>query len=176
MRAPIRADEEQRLAALEALGLLDSHADPVFDRIVAKLSRMFDVPIALISLVDRHRVFFKSHVGLRDDLAGLRQAPREVAICSHVVANNAPLVVEDLARDRRFATNEWLQGHGLRFYAGVPLCAPGGQPIGALCLFDTKPRQFGERELRHLLEYATEIVDELARRSVLEPDALAGVS
>ena len=59
MRAPIRADEEQRLAALEALGLLDSHADPVFDRIVAKLSRMFDVPIALISLVDRHRVFSK---------------------------------------------------------------------------------------------------------------------
>lgn len=173
--APICADEEQRLAALQKLGLLDSPAEPMFDHIVAKLSRIFDVPIVLFSLVDRHRVFFKSHVGLRDDLSGLRQAPRDVAVCSHVVANNAPLVVEDLARDRRFATNAWLQGHDLRFYAGVPLCTPGGQPIGVLSLLDTKPRQFGERELRHLLEYASEIKDELARRSVPEADALAGV-
>ncbi len=176
MPAPICADEEQRLAALQKLDLLDSHAEPMFDRIVAKLSRIFDVPVALFSLVDRHRVFFKSHVGLRDDLSELRQAPRDVAVCSYVVANNAPLVVEDLARDRRFATNAWLHGHDLRFYAGVPLCAPGGQPIGVLSLFDTKPRQFGERELRHLEEYATEIMDEMARRSVPEVETQAGVS
>ena len=175
MPAPSCADEEQRLAALQKLGLLDSHAEPVFDRLVTKLARIFDVSIALFSLVDRHRVFFTSHEGLRDDLARLRQAPRDVAVCSHVVADNTPLVVEDLARDRRFASNAWLQGHNLRFYAGVPVCAPGGQPIGVLCLFDTKPRQFSARDLRHLQEYATEIMDELARRSVSEPDVLADV-
>lgn len=175
MAAPSRADEEQRLAALQSLGLLDSHAEPLFDRLVTKLARICDVPIALFSLVDRHRVFFTSHVGLRDDLAGLRQAPRDVAVCSHVVADNTPLVVEDLARDRRFASNAWLQGHKMRFYAGVPVCAPGGQPIGVLCLFDIKPRQFSARDLRHLQEYATEIMDEIARRSVAEPDVLADV-
>lgn len=175
LTAPSRADEEQRLAALQSLGLLDSHAEPVFDRLVTKLARIFDVPIALFSLVDRHRVFFISHVGLREDLAGLRQAPRDVAVCSHVVAGNTPMVVEDLARDRRFASNAWLQEHDLRFYAGVPICAAGGQPIGVLCLFDIKPRQFSARDLRHLQEYATEIMDELARRSVSEPDVVADV-
>jgi GAF domain-containing protein len=161
-------EENRRLKALKKLDLLDSQAEPAFDHIIAAVARHFDVPVALFSLVDSHRVFFKSHFGLRDDLSGLRQAPRDVAVCSHVVAQNAPLVVEDLRLDSRFQTNVWLDTHDLRFYAGVPLYAPGGRPIGALSVFDTRARQFSARELHELLEYAGEINDELVLRSQRE--------
>lgn len=172
--APIPADEDERLAALLGLGLLDTEAEPVFDRITAKLARIFEVPIALISLVDRDRLFFKSHAGLPDDLAQSRQAPRDVSVCGHVVAKNEVTVIEDLARDRRFAGNAWIKARGLRFYAGVPLRAPGGQPIGSLCLLDIKPRQFPPRDQRQLQEYASEIMEEFARRSAPGGPAGAG--
>ena len=87
--APIPADEEERLAALAELNLLDTEAEPVFDRITAKLARVFEVPIALISLIDRDRQFFKSQTGLPEDLAKARQTARNVSVCGHVVAKNA---------------------------------------------------------------------------------------
>ncbi len=163
--APIPADEEERLAALAALNLLDTEAEPVFDRITAKLARVFEVPIALISLVDRDRQFFKSQTGLPPELAEARQTPRSVSVCGHVVAKNQVMVIEDLARDRRFANNPLLKEHGIRFYAGVPLLAPNGQPIGSLCLMDLKPRQLTEREKRLLQEYANEVMEEIAKRA-----------
>ena len=168
--APIPADEEERLAALTELNLLDTEAEPVFDRITAKLARVFEVPIALISLIDRDRQFFKSQTGLPEDLAKARQTARNVSVCGHVVAKNQVMVIEDLARDRRFANNPLLKEHGIRFYAGVPLLAPNGQPIGSLCLLDMKPRQLTEREKRLLQEYANEVMEEIARRA----PALAG--
>ncbi len=163
--APIPADEEERLAALAALNLLDTEAEPVFDRITAKLARVFEVPIALITLVDRDRQFFKSQIGLPADLAQARQTPRSISVCGHVVAKNQVMVIEDLARDRRFANNPVLKEHGIRFYAGAPLLAPNGLPIGALCLMDLKPRQITEREKRLLLEYANEVMEEIAKRT-----------
>ena len=163
--APIPGDDDVRLAALLELQLLDSGAEPVFDRITAKLARVFEVPIALISLVDRDRLFFKSQTGLPEDLARSRQAPRDVSVCGHVVAQNEITVIEDLARDRRFASNPWIKARGLRFYAGAPLRAPGGQPIGTLCLLDTKPRPFTARDQRHLQEYASEVMEEIAKRA-----------
>ena len=129
------------------------------------------MPIALVSLVDRDRLFFKSQTGLPDDLATARQTPRDVSVCGHVVASNELLVVEDLARDRRFAGNPFVRARGLRFYAGAPLRAPGGQPIGSLCLLDVKPRQFTARDRRHLQEYAAEVTEEIARRA---PASTAG--
>jgi hypothetical protein len=163
--APIPDDEEDRLAALAELNLLDTEAEPVFDRITAKLARVFEVPIALISLIDRDRQFFKSQTGLPDDLAKARQTARNVSVCGHAVAKNRVIVVEDLARDRRFANNPLLKEHGIRFYAGVPLLAPNGQPIGSLCLMDLKPRHLTEREIRLLLEYANEVMEEIAKRA-----------
>lgn len=163
--APVPADEEERLAALTELNLLDTEAEPVFDRITAKLARVFEMPIALISLVDRDRQFFKSQTGLPESLAKARQTARNVSVCGHVVAKNQVIVIEDLARDRRFANNPLLKEHGIRFYAGVPLLAPNGQPIGSLCLMDLKPRQLTEREKRLLQEYANEVMEEIARRS-----------
>jgi len=162
--APIPEDEEERLAALAELQLLDTEAEPAFDRIISKVARVFEMPIALISLVDRHRLFFKSHTGLPEDLAESRQASRDVSVCGHVVSNNEVTVIEDLARDRRFANNPWIRERGLRFYAGAPLHAPNGQPIGSLCLLDAKPREFTNRDRRHLQEYASEVMEEIGRR------------
>jgi predicted PurR-regulated permease PerM len=162
--APIPGDDDERVAALRALRLLDTDAEPVFDRVTAKIARVFEVPIALVSLVDRDRLFFKSQTGLPEDLARSRQAPRDISVCGHVVANNEIIVIEDLARDRRFANNRWIRERGLRFYAGAPLRAPGGQPIGSLCLLDVKPRPFTARDQRHLQEYAGEIMEEIAKR------------
>jgi hypothetical protein len=163
--APIPADEEARLSALDELRLLDTEAEPVFDRITAKLARVFEVPVALITLVDRDRQFFKSQVGLPEVLARARQTPRNVSACGHVVAKNQVMVIEDLARDRRFANNPLFKEHGIRFYAGVPLLAPNGQPIGSLCLMDMKPRQLSEREKRLLVEYANDVMEEIAKRA-----------
>ncbi|MEO6740888.1 MAG: AI-2E family transporter [Chthoniobacteraceae bacterium] len=174
--APIPEDEEERLAALAALNLLDTEAEPVFDRITAKLARVFEVPIALISLIDRDRQFFKSAVGLPEILAKARQTARNISICGHVVAQNQVMVVEDLARDRRFANNPLLKEHGIRFYAGVPLLAPNGQPIGALCLMDLKPRQLTEREKRLLQEYASEVMEEIAKRAPQSAGVVPAVS
>jgi predicted PurR-regulated permease PerM/methylmalonyl-CoA mutase cobalamin-binding subunit len=171
------AGEEDRLAALAELGLLDTDPEPVLDRITSKLTRIFDVPIALITLVDRDRQFFKSQIGLPEELATARQAPRETSVCGHVIVQNEILVVEDLARDRRFANNPFLKQHHLRFYAGAPLRAPRGQAIGSLCLLDTKPRQFTDRDQRQLQEYANEVMEEFARRAAAkkEPAALEAV-
>jgi predicted PurR-regulated permease PerM len=163
--APIPTDDDDRLAALRELQLLDSDAEPVFDRITSKVARVFEVPIALISLVDRDRLFFKCQTGLPEDLARSREAPRDVSVCGHVVAKNEITVIEDLARDRRFASNPWIKARGLRFHAGVPLHAPGGQPIGSLCLFDIKPRPFTARDQRHLQEYGLEVMVEIAKRA-----------
>lgn len=162
--APIPEDEEERIAALTALNLLDTGPEPVFDRITTKLARVFEVPIALITFVDRDRQFFKSQTGLPADLAKARQTPRNVSACGHVVAKNQVMVIEDLARDRRFANNPLFREHGIRFYAGIPLLAPNGQPVGSLCLMDLKPRQLSEREKRLLQEYANEVMEEIARR------------
>jgi predicted PurR-regulated permease PerM len=163
--APIPADEEERLAALLELNLLDTAAEPVFDRITAKLARVFEMPVVLISLVDRDRQFFKSQTGLPTELARARQTARNVSVCGHVVLKNQIMIVEDLARDRRFANNPLLKEHGFRFYAGVPLLAPNGQPIGSLCLMDMKPRQLTDREQRLLKEYANEVMEEIAKRA-----------
>jgi GAF domain-containing protein len=174
MPAPIPEDEEDRLGALTALHLLDTEAEPVFDRITARVSRVFEVPIALITLIDRDRQFFKSQTGLPEELARARQTPRSVSVCGHVVAKNTVMVIEDLARDRRFADNPLLKEHGIRFYAGIPLLAPNGQPIGSLCLLDVKPRQLTDREKRLLQEYANEVMEEIAKRAPQVPQAALG--
>ena len=163
--APIPADEEQRLSALKELQLLDAAREPIFDRLTAKLTRIFEVKVVLISFIDRDRQIFQSQSGMPAELADLGESPRAISICGHVVANNDLIVVEDLARDRRFANNPLLRQQGLRFYAGAPLRAPNGQPLGTLCLLDTKPRKFSERERSLLEEYAADLTEEIARRA-----------
>ncbi len=166
-------DETERLAELQNLHLLDTEAEPAFDHITKKLARILNVPIALITFVDKERQFFKSQVGLPDDLAKARQTPRDESVCSHVVAMDDVLVIEDLARDRRFAKNQMLKERGLRFYAGAPLRTAGGHVLGALCVLDTKPRQFGEHEKRLLQVMAEEVMEAIVQRAAALPETAA---
>jgi predicted PurR-regulated permease PerM/methylmalonyl-CoA mutase cobalamin-binding subunit len=173
--APIPADEEARLAALVSLALPDAGSSADYQRITAKLARIFDAPIAMMNLIDRDRQVFAAQTGLPEELAAEGGSPRSHSVCGHVVAKNDVLVVEDLARDVRFAHNPWLGAHGWRFYAGAPIRAPGGQPLGALCIVDTKPRQIGERDKRLLQLIADEITELIRSRppESREPEAEA---
>ena len=162
--APIPANDEERLSELEALHILDTLPEDAFDRITAKVARIFEVPIALVSFIDRDRQWLKSATGLPADLAGVASIPRAASICGHVVASDQPLTVEDIARDRRFANNPLLSERGLRFYAGVPLRF-NDLPIGSLCILDTKPRRLSEREQRLLEVLADDVVEEIKRRA-----------
>ncbi len=161
---PIPVNEKDRLAQLSRLHLLDGASEDVFDRITKKVARVFDVPIALITLIDRDRQWFKSHVGLPEDVARTRQTSRELSVCGHVVGNNELLVVEDLARDRRFANNPLLKERGLRFYAGAPLRS-NNLPIGSLCILDIKPRRMTDRDKRLLEAMAEDVMEEIESRA-----------
>ncbi len=168
----ITDNEENRLEELARLHLADGTTEEVFDRITKKLARIFEVPIALITFIDRDHQWFKSQVGLPEEIAAAQQTSRELSICGHVIANDELLVVEDLARDRRFANNPLLKERGLRFYAGAPLRS-NNLPIGSLCILDIKPRRMTEREKRLLEVIAEDVMEEIQRRdSVGRPSAL----
>ena len=160
---PVPENEEERLLTLEGLGLVNADREPVLDHVAAKMARVFEVPVAAVTLVDRERQYFKAHSGLPDELAEERESPRDVSVCGYVVAANGVVVVEDLKRDRRFAENPLLTKHSLRFYAGAPIRAANGQPIGALCIMDTAPRRFSKRERRLLEQSAAELGEEIER-------------
>jgi predicted PurR-regulated permease PerM/GAF domain-containing protein len=171
--APIPANEEARLAELKGLNLLDTAPEAEFDQVTELLTRLFKVPIALLTLIDKDRQWFKSQAGLPADLVEACSAPRDVSICGHVVANNEVLIVHDLARDPRFANNPWLREYGLRFYAGVPLRGPNGFPVGSLCILDIKPRDMSPHEQDLLKMIAAEVMEQIKRRPVGEKPAAA---
>ncbi len=143
MHHPAIASEQDRLEALESLDVLDTPAEQRFDRFTRLAALTFGVPIALLSLVDSGRQWFKSRCGI--DVA---ETPRSVAFCSHVVAQGEMMVIEDAAADPRFADNPLVTGAPyIRFYAGQPLFSDG-QPVGTLCIVDRVPRRFdaGQRQ------------------------------
>jgi predicted PurR-regulated permease PerM/GAF domain-containing protein len=159
----IPADEEERLITLDQLGLVNADREPVLDHLTSKLARLLDAPVTAITLVDRERQWFKSHIGLPQELADEGETPRDLSICGHVVGGNKTVVIRDLKRDRRFANHPMLQRHGIRFYAGSPIRAANGQPVGALCVMDLEPRTLSATERRLLETNAAEVADELAR-------------
>ena len=163
--APVPTNDRQRLEEIERLELLDTPPDDLLDRIVQELAKTFEVPVALLTLVAKDRVFWKSQVGLPEDLASARESPRETSLCGHVVAANHAMVVPDLANDPRFANNPTVRERGLRFYAGVPLRTSNGYPIGTLCLMDTKPRYMREGEKRYLQVTADKVIAEIEARA-----------
>ena len=163
---PLPDDEAARQKALEASGLLDSGAEERFDRITRLARRLFEVPIALITLVDGQRQWFKSCQGL-----SVSETPRDISFCGHAILDEAGLVVENALADARFADNPLVTGPPhIRFYAGAPLHEAGGQRIGTLCIIDDKPRRFSEQDqlaLRDLADTAECLVtaDALQRSS-----------
>jgi predicted PurR-regulated permease PerM/methylmalonyl-CoA mutase cobalamin-binding subunit len=164
-------NEENRLEELARLHLADGTREEVFDRITKKLARVFDVPIALITFIDRDHQWFKSQIGLPGEIADARKISRELSVCGHVIANDELLVVEDLSRDRRFANNPLLKEHGLRFYAGAPLRS-NNLPIGSLCILDIKPRRLSEREKRLLEVIAEDVMEEIKRHDSVGPPSV----
>jgi CheY-like chemotaxis protein len=136
VRAGIPEDEETRLAALKSLNILDTGQEPRFDRITRLAASVFDVPIALISLVDRDRQFVKSSCGVNAP-----DTSRDVSFCAHVVYSRNIMIVPDAARDPRFADNPTVKDEPhIRFYAGAPLILGDGSCVGTLCLIDTRVR------------------------------------
>jgi GAF domain-containing protein len=171
--APTPPNEEERLAELNGLSLLDTPREANFDQVTERLTKLFKVPIALVTLVDKNRQWFKSQSGLPADLAEARSTSREVSICGHVVAGDEILIVRDLTRDSRFANNPFVKERGLRFYAGVPLRGPNGLPIGSLCILDTKPREITSQEQELLKMIAEDVMEQIKRRPVAQaPKAL----
>jgi predicted PurR-regulated permease PerM len=171
--APTPPNEEARLEELNGLNLLDTPPEADFDQVTERLTRLFRVPIALLTLIDKDRQWFKSQAGLPADLAEARSTPRDVSLCGHVIANDEVLIVRDLARDPRFANNPWLKERGLRFYAGVPLRGPNGFPVGSLCILDTKPCDMSPQEQDLLKMIAADVMEQIKRRRVTHtPDVL----
>lgn len=153
--APIPGNESERLRALHELLVLDTPPDEKFDRVVRFAAEQMDVPIALVSLIDAQRQWFKARVGL-----DVPETARDVSFCSHAILEPDIFVVEDASRDQRFADNPLvLAGPRIRFYAGAPLSAPGGERIGTLCVIDDKPRKLGLVEIA-VLEALRDLVND----------------
>lgn len=157
VRARLPADETQRLAALRELAVLDTPAEERFDRVARIAAAALDVPIALVSLVDRDRQWFKSCIGLN-----ARETPREMAFCAHAVQAKAELVVNDTLQDPRFADNPLvLEEPRIRFYAGAPLILEDGSCVGTLCVIDTRPRDLSAAELATLRDLRDLVLQEM---------------
>ncbi len=136
-------DEQRRLATLAELAVLDTPPEPVFDAITALAAQVCQVPIALVSLVDAERQWFKSNIGL----PGVAETPREVAFCHHAIGQSAVLEVPDAQADPRFSDNPLVTGEpDIRFYAGASIAVAGGDRIGTVCVIDREPRQLSDQQ------------------------------
>lgn len=156
--APLPRDEEQRLRALHHMQVLDTPAEERFDRYTRIAAELFDVPIALVSLVDRERQWFKSRHGLE-----ATETPRETAFCAHAILARTALQVPDTLQDPRFADNPLVTGPPrVRFYAGAPLAAADGSLVGTLCLIDRRARHLDAQQLALLRDLADLVEAELA--------------
>lgn len=145
-------NEKARLARLKKLIVLDSAAEPFFDEITQLASDICGTPIALISLIDENRQWFKANVGL----AGATETPRDIAFCSHAILDDQLLEVEDATKDSRFQNNPLVTSDpNIRFYAGMPLTLPDGFNIGTLCAIDRKPKQLTNQQRQSLAKLAS---------------------
>jgi GAF domain-containing protein len=153
--------ETDRLKVLRSLCLLDTPPEHKFDRVARLAADVFQVPMAVVSLIDEHRQWFKSRVGVGDE-----QTSRDIAFCSVAIEKPEPLVVLDATRDVRFADNPSVTGPPyVRFYAGVPLITREGAALGTLCVFDSQPRDvFNTRDRELLRELASLVMDQVEKR------------
>ncbi len=153
-------DEERRLAALCSYNVLDTLPEKDFDDIVSLVSAICDVPVVLISLVDKDRQWFKAHRGV-----DITQTPRDVAFCAHALGQEDLFIVPDATQDERFAANPLVTGDlGVRFYAGAPLLTPEGEALGTLCAIDSKPRTLTDNQQDALRILSRQVMAQLELR------------
>lgn len=166
MIAPILPEnEEERLASLHALELLDSPKEQRFDRIVSLTKAVMGVPIAYIALIDSDRQWFKSKVGICETLS---ETSRDESFCGHAILQDTPLVIEDALKDARFFDNPMVTGEPyVRFYAGHPLQSQAGHNIATLCVVDTSPREFSDEDMDRFAHLAAMAERELSMLGVI---------
>jgi diguanylate cyclase (GGDEF)-like protein len=173
--APFASDERGRLFALQELRLSDTEPEARFDRVVQLAARLSGAPIGIMSVVSERQVFMKSTYGAKQAGIELGQPLRDYWFCSHVVASGRPLVVTNAPEDPRFRSILLVTAEpGLRFYAGVPVHAPGGDIIGALAVLDIEPREFPASEVSALEDLARLIEGDLSPMPFVTTDALTG--
>ena len=170
MRPTVESPEESaRIAALQALGILDTPADPLYDDIVLLASQLCASPIALVSLIDEDRQWFKARTGLE-----ATETPRDIAFCAHAIQRPGDLlVVEDAAADPRFRNNPLVTGAPhIRFYAGAPIVTAGGEALGTVCVIDDHPRRLESPQAAALAALARQVgaLLELGRTAALQKE------
>lgn len=157
---PLPLNEAPRLRALARLDILDTPEEEVFSAITRLAAAVIGTPIALVSLVDARRQWFKARVGIE-----ICEGSRETSFCAHAIVNGGLFEVEDTHGDPRFADNPLVRGDpGIRFYAGMPLVLPGGEAIGTLCVIDRIPRRLDATQRMALEVLARNVVTELELR------------
>jgi len=164
--AGLPENEASRVVTLHSLGILDTPREDRFDRYTRIAARAFEKPIALISLIDRQRQWFKSSVGI-----DIEETPREISFCGHAILGDGVFEVQNARLDPRFRDNPLVAGPpGIRFYAGAPLKGPDGHKLGTLCIIDSVPHQLSDDEKMTLTNLADMVVEEMLRGVDAEVD------
>ncbi|MBC7504157.1 MAG: sensor domain-containing diguanylate cyclase [Sandarakinorhabdus sp.] len=170
MSAPKLDDEAGRLAALGRYDILDTGIEDEFEQIVQLVQKVFDVPMAAVTLIDADRQWFKAKRGL-----GLAHTPRNIAFCHHTIAAADGLSVEDAEADPRFAGTAMVVGDpNIRSYLGAPLRTPDGYQVGALCIISNQTRRFSVADREILRRFSEIVVSQMEMRQLANHDSLTG--
>lgn len=168
MTTTTKRDEESRLADLRSLGILDTPPEERYDRFTRLTKRVFNVPFAMLSLVDENREWFKSKQGIKET-----QFPREGSFCSEVIKQNNIMVAQDASSDPRFS--EMARDRGIKFYAACPIRSRRNNIIGTLSIADTTPRSFNADDEACLKDLAIMVEEELTVQSIANIDDLTSL-
>lgn len=173
MQKPLKPlDEQTRLATLRSLDILDSLPEERFDRITRLAKRIFNVPIALISLIDDDRQWFLSSMGI-----DIKETSRDISFCGHAILKDQFFTVPDATLDSRFNDNPLVMGSpNIRFYAAYPISAPNGSKLGTICLLDQLPRDFSEEDIQLLNDLVQMVEQEISAIYSANLDDLTRIS
>ena len=159
---------KKRLEVLRSLDLLDTPAEEAFDRSTRLASKMTNSPVALVSLVDANRQFFKSQVGLSEPVASDRETPLSHSFCQHVVASNEPLIIEDARKDPVLKDNLAIPDLNVIAYLGMPLTLDDGTALGSFCVIDDKPRKWSADDIEAVRDFAALVMSEIRLRTEIQ--------
>src|SRR3954467_10478404 len=164
MRAPIPENEAARLETLRQYEILDTDPEESFNDLTRLAAYICDTPIALITLIDEHRQWFKARFGVRQ-----RETHRDISFCAYAILQDGPFIVPDALADERFKTNPMVTSEPhIRFYAGSPLVSPEGFKIGTLCVIDNKPKELSPKQIAALKILGNQVITQLdLRREIL---------